>query len=324
MSSSSSSSERQWKDIIGFPTRFPAAGSFDDFQKKFFDALKEMPPKECPWEFIFIMPGGGDKSDIMFGCDGRFPVQYGEDHLKPNADKPYLFLWVATDKNAQWRLCEHRGYVNLVAENMMREHKKSNLASNFMAEANRGNVYYHTMSYTNYSKRWVPTAVIMKRAHADIKRYGTGFEYEEAQDHFYACLITMEEEATKLEKRGYKQAADKGKELCEGLHKAAKQYFKISHPSSEDFKTFERACNQEIANAKPTLDKHWEWSQLLATVGIIISTLGLGLAYAVHRKAGGGNFLFFKSDLTQSFDRVMEAKKQVDEVDKVAINKGFK
>ncbi|BBB15772.1 uncharacterized protein RVIR1_13250 [Candidatus Rickettsiella viridis] len=111
-------------------------------------------------------------------------------------------------------------------------------------------------------------------------------------DCLFIQLKVIKKKADELEKRGYHQAA-----VC-----AETLYTKIKN-SAEDFdkkkistQTFREQCFQAIQTAKPELEKHRGWKQVLGNLALAI--LGLGIFYVaaglIH-KGISGKFLFFNN-----------------------------
>jgi hypothetical protein len=91
--------------------------------------------------------------------------------------------------------------------------------------------------------------------------------------------------------------------LRKDLTKASEPYY--SNPTEESYKQFQKECNDYIKQARPTLETHRGWKQILGNIGLAILGLGvLYLAAAGINKALNGNFLFFKTKSAEIVDNI--------------------
>lgn len=83
----------------------------------------------------------------------------------------------------------------------------------------------------------------------------------------------------------------------------------------KDLATFQLACTKAIEKARPELETHRGWKEVLGNLALAV--LGVGIVYAIAgliNKAATGNFLFFKTDSEAKLDKLEEALKDICQV----------
>lgn len=85
----------------------------------------------------------------------------------------------------------------------------------------------------------------------------------------------------------------------------------FEHPDysiQDNNKIFKNKCEKAIEEARPILEKHRGWKQILGNIGLVIVGLGVGyvVAGSIH-KIKTGKFLFFNTDSSSKLNKVEES-----------------
>lgn len=75
-----------------------------------------------------------------------------------------------------------------------------------------------------------------------------------------------------------------------------------------DIPTFKNKCTEAIEVARPKLEKHRGWKQVLGNLALAV--VGVGVLYVIAvliNKAVTGNFLFFKTDSANKIDQLEQS-----------------
>lgn len=123
----------------------------------------------------------------------------------------------------------------------------------------------------------------------------------DAQIHFTHQLNVLRKKAIELRVNSHIKAAKTANELHDKLKEQAELYFS----EKINFEVFQTRSHQIIAEARPELETHRGWKQVLGNLALAI--LGLGALYGIAillNKSLTGNFLFFKTDSAQKLDEL--------------------
>ena len=103
--------------------------------------------------------------------------------------------------------------------------------------------------------------------------------------------------------------------LRDNVHQALSEFLDAENTSPNAYKNFEEACNEAIAKARPTLEKHRGWDDFFAKLVLTILTLGtVPLLLSVYNKHKKGCFGYslFPSKGEQIADDVGDVVKGID------------
>lgn len=103
-----------------------------------------------------------------------------------------------------------------------------------------------------------------------------------------------------LRKNGHTGAADCAQVLYETVETQLKEL-----TEKKDISNFKQNCTQAIEIARPELEKHRGWKQVLGNLALAV--VGVGVLYVIAgliNKAVTGNFLFFKTDSSNKIDKL--------------------
>lgn len=120
-------------------------------------------------------------------------------------------------------------------------------------------------------------------------------------DLLFQQLELIKIKANDLKDRGQHSAAD----IAENLYTSIKFKYTQLHFNQITTEAFKQECLDDIKYARPELEKHRGWKQLLANLAFAI--MGMGVFYmiaGVINKAITGNFLFFKTDSALKIDQL--------------------
>jgi hypothetical protein len=135
-----------------------------------------------------------------------------------------------------------------------------------------------------------------------------GIDFTPAMVRFYQQLEVIQKKATELRSEGHTQAADKADAFHEKLYKGSILYFN----NRIDDKAFSDICRDAFKEARPELEKHRGWKQILGNLALAIAGLGIGYVFAgLINKAVTGHFLFFRTDSAMKLDAMEEAAHEV-------------
>lgn len=131
----------------------------------------------------------------------------------------------------------------------------------------------------------------------------------ELQSYFSLCLEQIQSKARALQKRGETQAA----ECAQELHSDVSDYYHDLITNKIDTETFAARCYAAIDFARPELETHRGWKQVLGNLALAV--VGLGVLYVMAgliNKATTGNFLFFKTDSANKVDQLEQAVNSIE------------
>lgn len=117
-------------------------------------------------------------------------------------------------------------------------------------------------------------------------------------------LEKIQTKAQELQNRGHSRAA----ECARNLYASISEQYKQLNNKEIDVQAFQTNCNAAITIARPELEKHRGWKQILGNLALAI--LGLGVFYVIGgciNKAVTGNFLFFKTDSAHQIDQLEQS-----------------
>lgn len=131
------------------------------------------------------------------------------------------------------------------------------------------------------------------------------------------CIRIISKKADDLRSRKFFLEADVAKKLAEDTHQDLEQY--IGKPSDPDaLSVFKSNANQHIEAARPILEKHRGWKQILGNLLLSIALLGVGYVAAISiNKIRTGRFLFFQK--TDSADKIDLLKKSIESLEQTDV-----
>ncbi len=130
-----------------------------------------------------------------------------------------------------------------------------------------------------------------------------------AKKNFVRQLETLAAKRDELLRRHETTACEAAAQLYNGLRDAGVAYFD-KPPTEENYHLFKRTCDTFLASARPVLEEHRGWKQVLGNVALAILGLGIGYLLAAGiNKAITGKFLFFKTDSAEKVDAIEESIK---------------
>ncbi|KTC83658.1 hypothetical protein [Legionella cincinnatiensis] len=118
-------------------------------------------------------------------------------------------------------------------------------------------------------------------------------EFTPRMVRFYEQLEVIEKKAAELRAANHIKAAETAEKLHEQLYKGSVQYFN----NRINDKQFSILCHQAIEKARPELETHRGWKQILGNLALAIIGLGIGyVAAGLINLAFTKHFLFFNTD----------------------------
>lgn len=120
---------------------------------------------------------------------------------------------------------------------------------------------------------------------------------------FLAQLERIKTQGEKLVEFYHIKSAYAANTLYIELKKASDNFFTTENPISAE--AFKNACDKAIEIARPKLENHHGWKQILGNIALAV--LGFVLFYAAAiaiNKAVTGRFLFFKTDSTHEINQI--------------------
>ncbi len=125
-------------------------------------------------------------------------------------------------------------------------------------------------------------------------------------------VLKKKVEALDRDKREpYKTTFKVAEQLCNNLTDEGARYFAGEQTQSR-YNVFNEECTKHINSARPVLETHRGWKELLGNIAAAI--VGLGIFYVaaiVINKAVNHKFLFFKTDSEEKIDLM---KKRIDQI----------
>lgn len=101
---------------------------------------------------------------------------------------------------------------------------------------------------------------------------------------------------------------------AEKLHKTIQNTYNELIEKKINIQDFKGRCTDAIKIARPELEKHRGWKQILGNVALFIILAGViyGIAGLIN-KAATGNFLFFKTDSANKIDELEQSIKSIND-----------
>ncbi|VEG90374.1 hypothetical protein [Legionella spiritensis] len=101
-------------------------------------------------------------------------------------------------------------------------------------------------------------------------------------------------------RRNYEMASEAAGLLYKKLNDAGDAFFTQNRPPAQHYVLFKKTCDEAIKTARPQLARHRGWSETLANIAFIVSSVAsLGVAN-IARKVYTGDHHFFKPPKTKS------------------------
>lgn len=124
---------------------------------------------------------------------------------------------------------------------------------------------------------------------------------DKAEDFFKRLRYEDEHGGSPDLKEKLRNAANTASTLHSNLKSHAEHYFLYG----DDYDTFKNNCNAAIETARPVLNEHRGWKQLLGNIGLVIAGAGIFyLAACSINKLVTGRFLFFQTDTGKKVDNL--------------------
>ena len=123
------------------------------------------------------------------------------------------------------------------------------------------------------------------------------------QLHFNSQLAIIRDKSDELLKSGHNKDALTAYDLWLKLSSGSAAYFN----GSMDETAFRAICSEAMAAARPALEKHRGWKEVLGNLALAIVSLGIGyVVVGLIRQAVTGNFLLFrpKTDSANKLDHL--------------------
>ena len=129
-------------------------------------------------------------------------------------------------------------------------------------------------------------------------------------------LSAIDAKATDLSERKFIKEAAVARTLCKNIRAEIKLY--LSSPRVGEaiaIKLFKKNCLEHIDIARPTLEKHRGWTQVLGNLGLFIAGLGVGyLVAGLINLAMTKKFLFFETDSSNKLHQLADEVKHTNPV----------
>lgn len=147
-----------------------------------------------------------------------------------------------------------------------------------------------------------PTAIRLPPSlFAGSTPHDASIKMDASKTRFYAQLAIIHTKALELRQNGHIKAANEADQLYLTLDKNAELYFDNRLTKAE----FRDICTDAINTARPELETHRGWKQIIGNLCLAIAGLGIGYVVAsLINKAVTGNFLFFRTDSAYKLDKM--------------------
>lgn len=146
--------------------------------------------------------------------------------------------------------------------------------------------------------------VIVEQLEPEKEVKPTVIALPDIQRYFLSQLDEIKTKEQDLRNRGHIKAAN----IASNLHKKLADKHNEFIEGKINTQTFKNSCTDAINTARPELEKHRGWKQVLGNLALAV--VGLGALYVVAgliNKAATGNFLFFKTDSANKLDKLEQA-----------------
>jgi hypothetical protein len=214
------------------------------------------------------------------------------------------------------RLAVHSGYnVNFVHGHDSSDPTKDNIynldnALGKMEDMNQG---AYTVLYSREGEM-APVVRPLEIEEIDVQQQvkkeikSTVITLSELHQYFLSQLKDIKAKEKELRSNGHTVAADYAKDL----YKTIKNKHKKLTEEKINIQTFKNSCTDAIKIARPELEKHRGWKQVLGNLALAV--VGIGVLYVIAgliNKAVTGNFLFFKTDSANKIDQLEQSVKSI-------------
>lgn len=162
-------------------------------------------------------------------------------------------------------------------------------------------LYSHKGEVTLVKKPIEKEEVIVKQLDHKKEVKPTVIALPDIQRYFLSQLNEIKTKEQDLRNRGHITAANIALNLHEKLEDKHNKFIE----GKIDPQTFKNSCTDAVNTARPELEKHRGWKQVLGNLALAV--VGLGVLYVVAgliNKAATGNFLFFKTDSANKLDKL--------------------
>lgn len=137
----------------------------------------------------------------------------------------------------------------------------------------------------------------------------TVITFSKVHQYFLSQLKEIDVKRENFKSDGHIAAAKSARKL----YKTVKDAHKELTEEKIDIQTFKNNCTDAIQLARPELEQHRGWKQVLGNLALAI--VGVGVLYVIAgfiNKAVTGNFLFFKTDSANKIDQLEQSVKSID------------
>ena len=142
----------------------------------------------------------------------------------------------------------------------------------------------------------------------DVQQQVTVITLSELHQYFLSQLKDIKAKEKELRSNGHIVAADYAQDLYKTIEDKHEELTK----EKINIQTFQDSCTDAIKIARPELEKHRGWKQVLGNLALAV--VGIGVLYVIAgliNKAVTGNFLFFKTDSANKIDQLEQSVKSI-------------
>lgn len=238
----------------------------------------------------------------------REKMQAGYGGMTDLTDSPFEFILWNRFYHTLSRPTVHFGYrINFAHGHDSRDQTKDNIYNldnnlgKFWMDHNNQGEYTVLYSQNQIAPAYQP-ATVVESVDTKVDSQNDLIRTPPAlKEQFLIQLKSISRKADFLEQDGHKQAANCAHRLYETIHAHYDHWINKEITNQ----TFQTQCSQAIDTARPELEKHRGWKQLLGN--LMLAIVGLGVFYVAAgliNKAVTGHFLFFKTDSQQKIDQL--------------------
>lgn len=246
------------------------------------------------------------KSNTVSSLYTREKMEEGYSGYADLTDSPFEFImWNRLYDKIQ-RPANYLGYkINFVHGHDSADRTIDNICNldNQLGKAEHYNEGYYTVLYAHEDTMTLGKNPVEKgNNHPNNEEIKPAvISLPELQQQFLSLLDKIKIKELDLRDRGYAVAADRAKELHGLIQEKHSDLIegKIDNP------TFKRDCIDAINQARPELEQHRGWKQILGNLAFAI--VGLGILYVAAgliNKAVTGSFLFFKTESAKKVEQL--------------------
>ena len=225
------------------------------------------------------------------------------------SDAPFEFIMWNRLYHHIDRPAVHSGYnVNFVHGHDFSDPTKDNIYNldNSLGKMEHWNKGTYTVLYSHkgevaLGKKPIEIDVTVEQRENEKEIKPTVITLPKLQQFFLSQLDEIKTKEQDLRSRGHITAADFALNLYTTLKSKHSEFIE----EKIDIQSFKNSCTDAINTARPELENHRGWKQVLGNLALAV--VGLGVLYVVAgliHKAATGNFLFFKTDSANKLDKL--------------------